>query len=143
MNEYIERLKAIKKDELDERSFYEQVLTIINDMENIELTTELAAELKTTLQEIGCMHYEDWKIEKERAGIRVKERSIEKRILKGDISAAVSIIDQFLFDPEKSRFIFSYLKERQMPERWLWNSKEERLKESQNRQRMRNMKKNT
>lgn len=68
----IEKLLKIKKDELDERDFYEEVLTVIADM-GTELTPELATLLKHTLKEIGCVTYKEWKIEKEKAGEIIEE----------------------------------------------------------------------
>lgn len=59
MRSFIDKLKEIKKDELDERSFYERVLSIIQGMEDVSLTPETAEQLKIALQDIGCMRYDE------------------------------------------------------------------------------------
>lgn len=61
MEEFISRIQQIKKEKLDEREFYEQVLGVISGMEDVSFTPETAEQLKVALQEIGCMRYDDWK----------------------------------------------------------------------------------
>ena len=42
MEEFISRIQQIKKEALDEREFYEQVLGVISGMEDVSLTPETA-----------------------------------------------------------------------------------------------------
>ena len=98
MEEYISRLNEIKKEELDERVFYEEVLSVIKDMENVSLTPESFEQIKKTLQDIGCVSYEEWKVEKEREGEKKFGAKIGKGIEKANIETAVSFVSQLLYD---------------------------------------------
>lgn len=97
---FLDSLKGIKKEELDERSFYEQVLHVIKGVEHVELTPRTAEQLKTTLREIGCVNYSEWKREKEEneIGFREEETTIGAGIEKADIGTAVSFVSQLLGD---------------------------------------------
>ena len=75
MEELISRIQQIKKEELDEREFYEQVLDIIKEMEDVSLTPKTAKDLKSLLQGIGCMRYDDWKKQKEEKLAKIKNAS--------------------------------------------------------------------
>ncbi len=109
MISFINKLKEIKKDELDERSFYEQVLSIIKGMEDVSLTPETAEQLKIALQDIGCMRYDEWKAEKEKNGEKVEENNMEKGIEQADISTAVSFVSQLLGDYDNASRSLSYM----------------------------------
>lgn len=102
MPKWIETLKSIKIEELDERTFYEQVLGVIKGMEGAKLTPELAKELQSALEEIGCMKYNDWKTTKETSGETIENNIIEIGIEKADIGAAVSMISQLMYDDHKT-----------------------------------------
>lgn len=99
MKSFINELKEIKKDELDERSFYEQVLSIIQKMTYVSLTPETAEQLKTALEEIGCMRYDEWKAEKDKNGETIEENNVyDGYSYKCDISTAVEIVSSIFED---------------------------------------------
>ena len=54
MDEIIARLKLIKKDDLDEREFYEQIIDVIKDIDASQISEEERESIKRTLHEIGC-----------------------------------------------------------------------------------------
>lgn len=128
MEEFVSRLQQIKKEELDEREFYEQILDIIKEMENVSLTPKSAAQLKATLQKIGCMEYDDWKKQKEENGEIIEENNMGKGIEQADISTAVSFVSQFLGDYDNASFSLSYMldggEKYGWVQQWLKNSKE-------------------
>ena len=131
----ISKIQQIKKDELlNEREFYEQVLDVIKEMEHISLTPQTANQLKTALEEIGCMKYEDWKEQKEKNGETVTEDNIMVGVQRADISTAVTFISQLLRDYKKMNFSLLYIleggEEYGFVQQWLKNSKEK----SQNKQ---------
>lgn len=99
MKSLINKLKEIKKDELDERSFYEQVLSIIQEMRDVSLTPETVEQLKTALEEIGCMRYDEWKAEKDKNGETIEENNVyHGTSYKCDISTAVDIVSRVFED---------------------------------------------
>ena len=128
MEEFISKIKQIKKEVLDEREFYEQVLGVISGLENVSLTPETAEQLKVALQEIGCMEYDDWKKQKEENGEIIKENNMGKGIEQADISSAVSFVSQLLDDYENASFSLSYMldggEKYGWVQQWLKNSKE-------------------
>lgn len=109
MEEFISRIQQIKKDELDEREFYEQVLGVISGMEGVSLTPKTAKQLKEALEEIGCMRYEEWKAQKDEKGEAVVEGNIEEGIKRGDISTAVSFVSQLLYDYDNASFSLPHM----------------------------------
>ena len=128
MRSFINKLKEIKKDELDERSFYEEVLSVIQGMEDVSLTPETAEELKITLQEIGCLRYDEWKAEKDKNGEAIEENNMGKGIEQADISTAVSFVSQLLGDYNNASFSLSYMldggEKYGWVQQWLKNNKE-------------------
>ena len=128
MEEFISRIKQIKKEELDEREFYEQVLDIIKEMEDVSLTPKTAKQLKVALQEIGCMRYDDWKSQKEENGETIEENNMGKGIEQADISSAVSFVSRLLGDYDNASFSLSYMldggEKYGWVQQWLKNSRE-------------------
>ena len=128
MEEFISRIKQIKKEELDEREFYEQVLDIIKEMEDVSLTPQTAKQLKVALQEIGCMRYDDWKSQKEENGETIEENNMGKGIEQADISSAVSFVSRLLGDYDNASFSLSYMldggEKYGWVQQWLKNSRE-------------------
>jgi hypothetical protein len=102
MEEFISRIQQIKKDKLSEREFYEQVLNVLKDMENVSLTQEAATQLKSSLQEIGCIKYDEWKKIKEVNGEKIVEYDVGKGIKQADISTAVFFVTQLLGNYENA-----------------------------------------
>lgn len=98
ISEYLKVLKEIGTRNLDERGFYEQVLSVVQEMDGISLTPEAAGELKATLEEIGCMPYKDWKAQKELNGETVEAHNYEIGIRDAEIATAVSCVSQLMSD---------------------------------------------
>ncbi|MBR6034231.1 MAG: hypothetical protein IKP28_05835 [Clostridia bacterium] len=128
MEEYVSRLKQIKKDELNEREFYEQVLSIIAEMEGVRLTPETAQLLKDTLIEIGCVEYDEWKAQKEANGETIRDVNIREGIQHANISTAVTFVSQLLYDYENAEFSLRYMldggEKLGWAQQWLARSKE-------------------
>ena len=128
MEEFISRIQQINKDELSEREFYERVLDIIKEMENVSITPKTAEQLKETLQKIGCMRYDEWKAQKDEKGETVVENNMGKGIEQADISTAVSFVSQLLGDYDNAIFSLSYMldggEKYGLVQQWLKNSKE-------------------
>lgn len=127
MEDYINRLKQIKKGEVEERTFYEQVLTVIKDMGDISLTPETFEELKATLREIGCQTFEEWLAEKKENGIYVERKNLAEGIRSAAIPAAVTHVSQLLNDYETADFGLCFMNEYKLIEEWLKNSKDNKL----------------
>ena len=96
MDKCIEILRSIKKDELDERTFYEQVLSALTVWEDYSLNPHDASKLKGVLEEIGCVRYDVWKKEKEEKGESVEDLTIGEGMEHADIGTAVSFVSQLL-----------------------------------------------
>lgn len=128
MRSFINKLKEIEKDKLDERSFYEQVLSVIQGMEDVSLTPETAKQLKMALQEIGCMRYDEWKAEKDKNGETIEENNTGKGREQADIATAVSFVSQLLGDYGNASSSLSRMLEGGEKygwvQRWLKNSSE-------------------
>ena len=96
MESIINKLKEIKKDELDERSFYERVLSTIQEMKDVALTLtpETAEQLQIVLKDIGCKRYDDWETEKEKNGETIEDVNNIYNTLsfKSHISDAVDLV---------------------------------------------------
>ena len=60
MDEIIARLKLIKKDDLDERELYEQIIDVIKDIDASQISEEERESIKSTLHEIGCEDFKEW-----------------------------------------------------------------------------------
>lgn len=124
MENVIKKLKAINKEELSEREFYEEVLTALNEMSGVKVNPQAAGELKQTLSNIGCKSYDEWKQEKEEAGEEIEDVAIGLGMDQARISTAVSFVEQFFGDV---RFAQGYLvadgKGDSFIKRWLDNSK--------------------
>ena len=128
MKEFISRIQQINKGELDEREFYEQVLDIIKGMEDVSLTPQTFEQLKTALEEIGCMRYDEWKAQKDEIGEAVVENNMGKGMEQADISTAVSFVSQLLGDYDNASFSLSYMldggEKYGWVQQWLKNSRE-------------------
>lgn len=98
MEKFISRIQQINKGELDEREFYEQVLDVIKELEDVPLTPKAFEQLKNALEEIGCTRYDEWKKQKEENGKSVEENVVGKGIEQADISTAVSFVSKLLGD---------------------------------------------
>lgn len=61
MNQFITELKKIKREELTERRFYEEVLSTVREFYEVSLTEKDLELLKKTLIEIGCKTPEELK----------------------------------------------------------------------------------
>lgn len=127
MEELISRIQQIKKDELDERGFYEQILGVIKEMEGISLTPQMAKQLKTALTEIGCMSYDDWKKHKSENGEIVVEANLGEGMKNADIQTAVSFVSQLLGEYDDVIYDLAYMLEggeKSWVQEWLKNSEE-------------------
>lgn len=121
----LEKLKGIKKEELSEREFYEQVLSVIKEIrENNGISKDKEAFVKA-LREIGCMDYKEWKKVKHEAGELVEETTIDEGIKNADIATAVSLISNYMHSPE---FMETYMDDRVWDEEWIKSSMEHKLK---------------
>lgn len=115
----LDRLKGIKKDELSERKFYEQVLSVVKEMrESYEITKDEEA-FVSALREIGCLSSEEWMEAKQAAGEQVPELTVGEGIRSADIGAAVGIISNYMSSPD---FMQSYMNDRIWDEEWVQNS---------------------
>ena len=114
------QLKGIKKEELSERKFYEQVLSIIKDMrENHEITKDEEA-FVNTLREIGCLDSEEWMAAKQVAGEQVQTaENVGEGIRSANIGTAVNLISNYMHSPS---FMQSYMNDRIWDEEWIQNS---------------------
>ncbi len=125
---WIESLKEIKTEELDERTFYEQVLSVVKQMDDVSFTAETLREFRAALEEIGCMDYNDWKSQKELSGEIIEDGTIEDGIDKADIGTAVSFISQFFSDYDNANGSVSRMldggEEYGWVQQWLKNSQE-------------------
>ena len=121
-------LRNIKKDEVDERQFYELVLTAIKELENVSLTPEEFEELKSTLQEIGCKPYKEWKAEKEENGEIVVDERVGEGIGRAGIPTAVNFVSQLLYDHSNAEYALSKMldggEEYGWVQQWLKNSQD-------------------
>lgn len=101
MEQIISKLKEIKKDELTEREFYFQVLTVLDGLNNVKLTEENHVALKQALLEIGCKDTKTWKKEKREKGEVVEPYpTAHKAVLRADMLEGVNMVSQFLYDYE-------------------------------------------
>ena len=115
----LDKLKGIKKDELSERKFYEQVLSVVKEMrESYEITKDEEA-FVNALREIGCLSSEEWMEAKQAAGEQVPELTVGEGIRSADIGTAVSIISNYMSSPD---FMQSYMNDRIWDEEWVQNS---------------------
>lgn len=125
MNEEVDlinKLKEIKKDELSEREFYEQVLSIIIEMrKSHKITNDNKEIFVKTLREIGCFSSQnEWDKAKEKAGEKIeKERPEILGIAYADIRIAVNIISIYLAHPCNPG---TYILNPEVDKEWLENS---------------------
>ncbi len=134
INSVIDKLKTIKKDEVDERTFYEQVLTALAELPS-DISEEEYDLVRKTLLEIGCVKFKEWK----RMQIqRVKLSSANEASVDGNIASAVSYVDQFLRGHSKPTMEI-LLGEQGTPygwiKGWLMGNETQREKERVNKQR--------
>ena len=112
----LDKLKGIKKDELSERKFYEQVLSVVKEMrESYEITKDEEA-FVSALREIGCLSSEE---AKRVAGEQVPELTVGEGIRSADIGTAVNIISNYMSSPD---FMQLYMNDRIWDEEWVQNS---------------------
>lgn len=115
----LDKLKGIKKDELSERKFYEQVLSVVKEMrESYEITKDEEA-FVSALREIGCLSSEEWMEAKRVAGEQVPELTVGEGIRSADIGTAVNIISNYMSSPD---FMQLYMNDRIWDEEWVQNS---------------------
>lgn len=128
IEEIVNRLKSINKDELTERQFFQEVMSVINDMKENDLTEENFEIFSTTLKEIGCVDYNSWLSERRSHNINVKKQIISKEIDIGAISGAELMISKLLDDYNKAqgtlRIINDNSQGKSWVEKWLKNSQD-------------------
>lgn len=129
MEEYISKLKEIKKDELSEREFYERVLTILDNIDGEKrLTEEEHLALKTALLDIGCQRTSDWKIAKQNNGVEIPVyRGEGEGIEKAHIESGVNMVSQLLSDHYTAVFGMSLMatgSRSSWMKQWVENSKQ-------------------
>jgi len=127
ISEIIDMLNNIKKDEVDERTFYEDVLCCIQELvEHRVFSEEEHKMIKNALLQAGCKSYAEWKEEKEQRGIRVPTNGNTKDGSKSaDIRYPVWIVGQFLGEYENAKYSFLKLGEndyRNEMREWVENS---------------------
>ena len=120
--ELLSKLKGINKEELTERAFYEQVLSTVKEM---RVTNSIMRDEKSfvkTLEDIGCLSYDEWIASKEANGEKIQEEpAVGDGIRSADISTAVSLVSNYMHNPS---FMQSYMNDRTWDEEWLQSSME-------------------
>ena len=88
-------------------------------------TPELAVILKQTLKDIGCVSYQEWKEQKEKAGETIDEElSVDQAIYFGSIRGAVNMIHQLISNNRTIMYSRNLMEERNYIKKWLEKSKE-------------------
>ena len=121
IQDLLKELIAIGKENLDERIFCEQVLTILEKMKDFTFTDETYEELKTALKEIGCVGYNTWTKQKTMAGEKVD--SDIGAYNAESIAAAIYYISHFLYPFEYFQGELKTLQTNNYIRRWLECSK--------------------
>lgn len=101
--EIVDRLSEINKDELNERQFFQEVLSVIKDMKDFDLTEESFAEISKTLREIGCVDYKTWLEEKSKVEAKLRLPSVENGSRDGSLAVGARLIDSCMTDYEHSK----------------------------------------
>jgi len=134
--EIVERLIEINKDELSERQFFQEILSVIKDMKDFDLTEESFAEISKTLREIGCVDYETWMEEKEKIGFPMTLKPNDQGIEEGLLVTAESYINKYLSDYLSARSSLHLMTEggdkSGWVQRWLRNSQKVLREEKNN-----------
>lgn len=124
--EIVDRLSEINKDELNERQFFQEVLSVIKDMKDFDLTEESFEEISKTLREIGCVDYKSWIEEKEKLGFKMTLKPNEQGIEEGLLATGEKYIDSYLSDYSKAKYVLGLMTEggekSGWVQRWLRNS---------------------
>lgn len=127
MDEIIARLKLIKKDDLDEREFYEQIIDVIKDIDASQISEEERESIKSTLHEIGCEDFEEWIKKKTLLGYALDDKNLEDSINKGSLLGGVwfanNMILPYISLQGESRS-FDPAEKKEWAETWLNNSRE-------------------
>lgn len=125
MEEIVSRLKDIKKDELNEREFFEQVLSVLHDIKDVEQTSENVELLQTTLREIGCVEYEEWKRQKieEHEFVDRSDWNMEQKTEHAEISLPANIISEYLTSDANSQYGLAFLEDRNFGDEWIKRSR--------------------
>ncbi len=103
IQEIVETLSNIDKDELSEREFLQQVLSTIKHIEKEDLTEENFEQISATLKQIGCVDYKTWSKEKEKQGFKMANKPIKVGASEGLLSAGVTLVEQFLFNYNRAK----------------------------------------
>ena len=126
MDEIIARLKLIKKDDLDEREFYEQIIDVIKDIDASQISEQERESIKSTLHEIGCEDFEGWIKKKKLLGYALDDKNLEDSINKGSLLGGVwfanNMILPYISLQEESRSI-DPAEKKEWAEAWLNNSR--------------------
>lgn len=97
LDEVVANIKALNKDTLGERFFYENIMMNLISTRNMEsMTPEMHKEIADALRLVGCQNVEEWKIEKEQAG-KTSEmfKDVKKGVEIGDIGTGVAMVEKF------------------------------------------------
>lgn len=97
VEEVVANIKALNKDALGERAFYEEImLNLISTRNMTEMTPEMHREIADALRLVGCQTVEEWKSEKEQAG-KTSEmfKDVKKGVEIGDIGTGVAMVEKF------------------------------------------------
>ena len=122
---WIADLHNIKKEKLDERVFYEEVIKVIIKMKDSHLTPELHEKLQLVLKDIGCENIDDWKKKKiENFQIDEAKTSImEKGIDDAELGWGVNIVNFLAYNNYENYLAFKeYMLDGKIAEDWLANS---------------------
>lgn len=111
IKEIVDRLSNINKEDLSEREFFQEVLSVIEDIKDFDLTEENFEEFSLTLRKIGCIDYISWKEDKLKSGYPMPEKRIETGIKQGSLSIAEKFIDQFMHDYNRAKYASTKLTE--------------------------------
>lgn len=100
MEKIISRLSGIQKEGLTEREFYFKVIEVLDELKDVELTSENCDKLKSTLLNIGCKRTEDWVAEQKAKGAPDVDTFEFGRIVVGidhaSLREGVNIVSQYL-----------------------------------------------
>ena len=99
MNAVIDRLKSINRDELTDREFYTQVLSILDSVNTYSLKSEERKEIGAVLKELGCITADEWRKEQSLNGKPTDEYfDVYKGVKNASIFEAINMVSQFLKD---------------------------------------------
>ena len=99
MNAVIDRLKSINRNELTDREFYAQVLSILDSVNTYSLKSEERKEIGAVLKELGCITADEWRKEQSLNGKPTDEYfDVYKGVKNASIFEAINMVSQFLKD---------------------------------------------